>query len=51
MLYEPARLFVNPDPSRFLSMLAGQMLWLVVLGAILAFFYQRGVRRLAVNGG
>lgn len=51
MVYEPASLFVNPDPARFLNMLLGQAIWLVVLGSLLAFFYQRGIRRLAVNGG
>lgn len=51
MLYEPARLFVSPDPQRLVNMLAGQALWLLILGGLLALFFQRGVRRLAVNGG
>ena len=51
MMYEPARLFVDPSPQRFLHMLAGQAIYLVLLGGLLAFFYARGVRRLAINGG
>jgi ABC-2 type transport system permease protein len=51
MVYEPARLFVDPDPIRFVNMLLGQLAWLVILGGLLAIFYRRGVRRLAINGG
>ncbi len=51
MIYEPARLFVEPDLTRFGNMLLGQLAWLVVLGGLLIFFYRRGARRLAINGG
>jgi ABC-2 type transport system permease protein len=50
-MYGPARLFVEPGVDQFLRLAAGQAAWLVVLGGLLAIAYQRGVRRLSVNGG
>lgn len=50
-MYGPARLFVEPSVERFASVLLGQVIWLVVLGLLLALAYRSGVRRLAVNGG
>jgi ABC-2 type transport system permease protein len=50
-MYGPARLFVEPSLGRFASLLAGQVLWLGVLGLAAGFAYQRGMRRLSVNGG
>lgn len=49
--YGPARLFVTPDLTRFATLVLGQIAWLVVLGAMLAFVYRRGERRLTINGG
>jgi ABC-2 type transport system permease protein len=51
MMYAPARMFVHPELSLFLQLLAGQFLWLVVLGSLLAFVFSHSVRRLAINGG
>jgi ABC-2 type transport system permease protein len=51
MLYGPARLFIAPDIGLFLNVLGGQIFWLAVLGGLLFFFYSRGMRRLAINGG
>lgn len=50
-MYGPARLFVEPGLERFLKLVAAQAGWLVVLGCLAAFAYQRGMQRLAVNGG
>jgi ABC-2 type transport system permease protein len=51
MMYGPARLFVRPDLQLFILIIAGQLLWLVVLGGILALVFSRGMKRLAINGG
>lgn len=51
MLYGPARLFIASTPELFLRVAGGQLLWLAILGGLLAFFYSRGIRRLALNGG
>ena len=50
-IYGPARFFVQPEPGRFVSLLLGQLLWLAVLGGLLAFIYRKGITRLAINGG
>jgi len=50
-VYAPARLFVEPGLERFGTVVLGQVLWLGVLAALLTLFYQRGVTRLAINGG
>ena len=51
MTYGPARLFVKPDADIFLSIVSGQVIWLVVLGAIVAIAYAQGTKQLAINGG
>jgi ABC-2 type transport system permease protein len=51
MVYGPARLFVSPSLSNLASTLGMQLVWIVLLGAITALFYRRGIRELAVNGG
>jgi ABC-2 type transport system permease protein len=51
MMYGPARLFVEPSLQIFIQTLLGQLLWLSVLGGVLALAFSRGMRRLAVNGG
>ena len=50
-MYGPARLFVEPGLERFGVLIAAQAAWLAVLGLLAAFVYQRGMQRLAVNGG
>lgn len=50
-LYGPARLFVEPSLLRFGEVLLGQILWLAVLVGLLTLLYQRGVTKLAINGG
>ncbi|MFZ6028377.1 MAG: ABC transporter permease [Chloroflexota bacterium] len=50
-MYGPARLFVEPDLGRFATLLAGQLLWVAILGGFLALAYRRGLKWLTVNGG
>lgn len=50
-VYGPARLFVSPDVSRFLALVIGQALWLVVLLLIVSLIYRKGMERLSINGG
>jgi ABC-2 type transport system permease protein len=51
MMYAPARLLVRPEAGLFVQILVGQAFWLAVLGGLLVLAFQRGVRRLAINGG
>jgi len=51
MIFGPARLFVEPSLERFVTLLAGQIIWLSVLGTIVTVAYRRGMRWLAINGG
>jgi ABC-2 type transport system permease protein len=51
MMYGPARLFVKPDLQLFLSVIIGQVIWLVILCGIMILVFSRGIRRLAINGG
>lgn len=49
--YAPARFFIDPHMNRFVLLLAGQLVWLLVLGSLLAIFYRRGSVWLSINGG
>ena len=51
MMYGPARLFVRPETGLFIQILAGQLLWLAVMGGLVALAFSRGAHRLAINGG
>jgi ABC-2 type transport system permease protein len=51
MMYGPARLFVEPNLQIFIQIVAGQAVWLVLLGSVLALAFSSGMRRLAINGG
>jgi len=51
MVYGPARLFVEPSASAFLSTIGMQLAWIAALGLLLAFFYRRSLNLLTVNGG
>ncbi len=50
-VYGPARLFVDPTLARFAMLCLAQIMWLVILGSLLTFFYRKGVTRLTINGG
>lgn len=51
MMYGPARLFVEPNMQIFIQVVAGQAVWLVLFGSLLALAFSSGMRRLAINGG
>jgi len=51
IMYGPARLFVTPEIDRFLRLVAGQWIWIGILGLFVTLVYRRGIRRLAINGG
>jgi ABC-2 type transport system permease protein len=51
MMYGPARLFVRPDAALTGQLFLGQALWLLVMTGILVLAFNRGMRRLAINGG
>jgi ABC-2 type transport system permease protein len=51
MMYYPAKLLVDPDPAFALMALVRGLIWLVILGGIVAAIYRRALRRLDLNGG
>jgi ABC-2 type transport system permease protein len=50
-IYGPARLFIDPTSTRLTSLLFTQGIWVITLSGFVLFFYKRGMRRLAINGG
>jgi ABC-2 type transport system permease protein len=50
-VYGPARLFVDPTLTRFVTLLLSQLAWLAVMGTLLTLLYRRGVTWLTINGG
>jgi len=51
MLYGPARLFVQPSLSAFITTFAIQLAWIFSLSLLLVFFYRRSLAFLTLNGG
>ena len=51
MIYGPSKLFVSPSVDLFINIISLQIVWIVVLGAILILAYRRGIAYLTVNGG
>jgi ABC-2 type transport system permease protein len=51
LVYAPARTFVRFDAEFFVQSLAGVLIYILVVFALLTLLYARGARRLAVNGG
>jgi ABC-2 type transport system permease protein len=51
MIYGPSKLFVDPSVQLLVNILTMQVMWIIVLGAILVLSYRRGVAYLTVNGG
>ena len=49
--YAPARLFVAFDNALFVQLLAMQLIWIGVMGAVLTLQYRWAVQRLSINGG
>jgi ABC-2 type transport system permease protein len=50
-IYGPARFFVDPSLERFIALVFGQTVWLVILGGVVVISYRRGMQWLAINGG
>jgi ABC-2 type transport system permease protein len=50
-IYGPARLFVTPNAGLFINVMSLQLIWILVLGILLAVVYRRGLAQLTVNGG
>jgi ABC-2 type transport system permease protein len=51
ILYGPARLFVAPDSQQAFQILRQQVIMLLVVGCLVAWVYQIGIRRIQANGG
>jgi len=51
MLYAPARLMVDWDHNRFMSLLGSQVLWLAGAAILAQLIFNRGVKKLNVHGG
>lgn len=49
--YAPGRLFARFEPALFWELLRGQLLWIALLGGILALMFRWGMRRVSINGG
>ncbi|MEJ2749950.1 MAG: ABC-2 family transporter protein, partial [Anaerolineae bacterium] len=49
--YAPAKLFVAFDAAQFRQIVITQVIWLVIIGAVLFRQYRWASRRLVVNGG
>ncbi len=51
MMYYPAKLLVDPEPSVILGTLVRSVIWLAILGGAVWAIYRRALRRLDLNGG
>jgi ABC-2 type transport system permease protein len=50
-VYAPARLFVQFDWGRWLSVIAAQALWIAVFMLLLGLMFRWGMKRVSINGG
>jgi ABC-2 type transport system permease protein len=51
IIYAPARTFVAFDAGFFVRALAGQLIYLALMAAVLVLVWRRGEKRLVVHGG
>jgi ABC-2 type transport system permease protein len=51
VLYGPAKLFVAWDSTQFVQVLALQLVWIAILGGLLALLFRYGAQRVSINGG
>lgn len=49
--YGPARLFVEFSNSQFISVIAAQIIYLIIVFGLCHFIYNKGVKKINVNGG
>lgn len=50
-MYYPSKLFVHFNFELFLKVLAGQIIWIIILTAILFLIYKKSVKEVNINGG
>ncbi len=50
-MYHPSKLFVNFSLQSAIDVLAGQIIYCVAFGLLLAIMYSRAVRKVNINGG
>jgi ABC-2 type transport system permease protein len=51
IIYSPARLFISFSFEGWYSVLLLQVLWIAMMGSLLAFAFNAAMRRLSINGG
>ncbi|MEO5930827.1 MAG: hypothetical protein ABIR47_12900 [Candidatus Kapaibacterium sp.] len=51
MMYYPARLLIDPEPSLIMATLLRGGIWLLILGGLVWLIYRKALRRLDLNGG
>ncbi|MDB5035880.1 MAG: hypothetical protein JWQ98_3121 [Chlorobi bacterium] len=51
MMYYPAKLLIDPEPSLIMATLLRGGIWLLILGGMVWLIYRRALRRLDLNGG
>jgi ABC-2 type transport system permease protein len=51
VMYAPSKLFVAWDGTQFVQMLGLQIVWIGIVGALLALLFRYGARRVSINGG
>lgn len=51
VLYAPAKQFVAWDGPQFVRMLGLQIIWIAIVGTLLALIFRYGARRVSINGG
>ena len=49
--YGPAKLFIDFSMKKFIQIILGQIIYLVIIFAIVLILYERGAKKLNVNGG
>jgi ABC-2 type transport system permease protein len=50
-VYAPSRLFVEFAGARWLSVIAGQSIWILAFAGLLGLMFRAGMRRVSINGG
>jgi ABC-2 type transport system permease protein len=51
IIYGPAKLFVTPDASFFVEVIAKQAIFIVLYVGVVALIYRAGIQRISSNGG
>lgn len=51
IMYMPAKLFVHFEWNSFLTAIIGQVGWILVAALLLALIYNKGIKKVNINGG